>query len=67
MRIDVDWYLESKVSLENLYPMLVTGGIIILDDYGHHSGQRKAVDEYFENKQIKFSYIDYSCISAVKQ
>jgi hypothetical protein len=66
LRIDVDWYAESKVSLEKLYPKLVPNGIIIMDDYGHHSGQRRAVDEYFEEIQIKFTHVDYSCISAVK-
>ncbi len=67
LRIDVDWYRESKLALENLYPLLSKSGVLIMDDYGHHSGQRKAVDEYFVDKKIKFSHIDYSCISAIKQ
>lgn len=66
LRLDVDWYEPTLASLENFYPKLQSGGVIIVDDYGHHSGARKAVDLYFENKQIKFTHIDYSCIVGVK-
>jgi hypothetical protein len=30
-----------------LYDRLVSGGILIIDDYGAWEGARKAVDEYF--------------------
>ena len=29
-----------------LYPLLVKGGVLVIDDYGHFKGARKAVDEY---------------------
>ena len=32
-----------------LYPRLVPGGVMIVDDYGHWRGARKAVDEYFRD------------------
>jgi hypothetical protein len=44
--IDVDWYDPVKTSLERLFPNLVVGGSIILDDYYDWGGCRKAVDEY---------------------
>jgi O-methyltransferase len=66
LRIDVDWYRESLISLELLFPNLQVGGIVTLDDYGHHSGQRAAVDEFFQHHNIKFTHIDYSCITAVR-
>ena len=66
LRIDCDWYPESLVSLEVLWPHVSMGGIVILDDYGHHSGQRRAVDEFFANKPVKFTHVDYSCLSVVK-
>ena len=66
IRIDCDWYLESKVSLEFLWKQLVSGGIAIMDDYGHHDGQRRAVDEFFADKNVKFTHVDYSCISILK-
>lgn len=48
LRLDTDWYESTKVELEILWPRLVPGGILILDDYDHWVGARKAVDEYFQ-------------------
>ncbi|WP_420429862.1 TylF/MycF/NovP-related O-methyltransferase [Kordiimonas sp.] len=47
LRLDTDWYESTKCELENLYPKLSKGGVLIIDDYGHWAGARKAVDEYF--------------------
>jgi predicted O-methyltransferase YrrM len=47
LRLDTDWYESTKMELEILYPRLAVGGVIIIDDYGHWQGARKAVDEYF--------------------
>ena len=47
LRLDTDWYESTRHELEHLYPRLVTGGILIIDDYGHWQGARRAVDEYF--------------------
>lgn len=66
LRIDVDWYEPTIVALNKFFPLLNKNGILIIDDYGHHSGTKKAVDEYFSDKPVKFFHIDYSCISCVK-
>ncbi len=47
LRLDTDWYESTKVELEVLWPRLERGGILILDDYGHWVGAKKAVDEFF--------------------
>lgn len=47
LRLDTDWYESTKHELTHLYPLLVRNGILIIDDYGHWEGARKAVDEYF--------------------
>lgn len=52
LRLDTDWYQSTKVSLEVLYPRLVRGGVLILDDYGYWKGARKATDEYFASLDI---------------
>lgn len=52
LRLDTDWYESTKKELEVLYPRLVTGGVCIIDDYGHWAGARKAVDEYFSEHNI---------------
>ena len=44
--VDVDWYDPVKTCLERLYPRLIVGGSIILDDYHDWGGCRKAVDEF---------------------
>lgn len=44
--IDVDWYEPVKTCLERIFPNLVIGGSIILDDYHDWGGCRKATDEF---------------------
>lgn len=61
LRLDTDWYESTKVELEVLYPRLVEGGVLIVDDYGHWMGCKKAVDEYFEDHMPPMTQIDYSC------
>ena len=46
LRLDTDWYESTKHELEHLYPRIVDGGILIIDDYGQFTGARTAVDEY---------------------
>lgn len=48
LRLDTDWYESTRAELEILYPRLSLGGVLIVDDYGHWGGAKKAVDEYFE-------------------
>ena len=47
LRLDTDWYESTAHELKYLYPKLVVGGVLIIDDYGHWRGARKATDEYF--------------------
>ena len=47
LRLDTDWYESTRQELEVLYPLLSRNGVLILDDYGHWAGAKKAVDEYF--------------------
>lgn len=49
LRLDTDWYESTLHELTHLYPRLVKGGVLIIDDYGYWRGCRKAVDEYFES------------------
>lgn len=68
LRLDTDWYESTKHELEHLYPRLVPGGILIIDDYGHFAGAKKAVDEYFNsiNSKIYLHRIDYTARLVVK-
>lgn len=51
LRLDTDWYESTKHELECLWPRVVPGGVLIIDDYGHWAGARKAVDEYFAERE----------------
>ncbi len=45
LRLDGDLYESTKVCLDHLYPMVVRGGWVIIDDWGL-SGARKATVEF---------------------
>lgn len=68
LRLDTDWYESTKIELEILFPRLVPGGVLILDDFGFWDGARKAVEEYFSSspKPILFHVIDRSGRISVK-
>jgi asparagine synthase (glutamine-hydrolysing) len=46
--VDVDWYEPVLTCLQRVFPHLVIGGSIILDDYHDWGGCRKATDEYLQ-------------------
>jgi hypothetical protein len=54
IRLDADTYKATKLALEALYPGLVTGGYLILDDYFHPwlPECRRAVDGFREEHGI---------------
>lgn len=52
LRLDTDWYESTRHELEHLFPRLVPGGIIIIDDYGYWKGCKQATDEYIQNNKI---------------
>ena len=50
LRLDTDLYESTKVELEQLYPKVSERGFVIIDDYGHYAGARRATDEYLETR-----------------
>jgi O-methyltransferase len=68
LRLDTDYYTSTKAELETLYERLVPGGVLILDDYGHWQGARKAVDDYFakNGKKPLFCFLDYAGLIGIK-
>ena len=69
LRLDTDFFESTKKELEILYPRLVSGGVLIIDDYGHWKGSKKAVDEYFELDKnfLWFHRIDYGSRLLIKK
>jgi hypothetical protein len=68
LRLDTDWYESTRHELLHLYPRLADGGVLIVDDYGHWEGARRAVDEYFaEHPPLPLlARVDYTARIAVK-
>jgi len=69
LRLDTDWYASTLHELEHLWPRLSPGGVLILDDYGHYAGARRAVDEYFDAREGRplLQRVDYTGRMAVKE
>lgn len=55
LHLDADLYEPTKVGLENLWDLLIPGGVLLLDQYGFDvfPGEAAAVDEFFLEKKIK--------------
>lgn len=47
LRLDTDFHDSTLAELTQLYPRLAAGGVLIIDDYGHWQGARRAVEDYF--------------------
>jgi predicted O-methyltransferase YrrM len=46
LRLDGDCYESTKICLEKLYDNVIDGGIIIIENYCHFIGAKKATDEF---------------------
>jgi hypothetical protein len=57
LHADADLYASYKDILENLYERVVPGGVIVFDEYlntwehAKFPGARKAIDEFFQDKE----------------
>ena len=59
LNLDVDIYEPTVTILENLFPRISKGGVLILDDYSTFPGETKAVDDYFKDKNIKIQKFSF--------
>jgi hypothetical protein len=50
LRLDTDYFDSTLHELQHLFPLVSSGGVVIIDDYDHWNGSRKACDEYFKSK-----------------
>jgi hypothetical protein len=62
LRLDTDWYESTKHELEHLVDRVSPGGVLIVDDYGHWKGARRAVDEFLASttRPVLLNRIDYT-------
>ena len=62
LHLDLDLYDPTLAALKSLYPLVVPGGVVLLDEYGMEGfpGESAAFDEYFGKarpKLVKFPFI----------
>jgi len=60
LNLDTDIYEPAVVILEHLYPRIVRGGVLILDDYGTFPGETAAVDEYFAGQDVTIEKLAFA-------
>ena len=68
LRLDGDWYESTMVCLQAFYDQVVPGGFIIFDDYGAYEGCRKAVHDFFDNRNVRPFLVraDTACYFVIK-
>jgi hypothetical protein len=72
LRLDTDFYASTAIELKVLYPRLESGGVLIIDDYGHWLGCRRAVNEFFNFQPFdiwhwsRFTQIDPTAVMMIK-
>ncbi len=63
LNLDVDLYESYKLCLEKLYPKVSEGVVVTFDEYIREGvafpGAMKAIEEYFEGKDVEFVKENY--------
>ena len=52
LRLDGDWYESTMDCMENLYPKVAEGGLILMDDYYFWDGFSKAIHDYLSKYKL---------------
>ncbi|HEX5004651.1 MAG TPA: TylF/MycF/NovP-related O-methyltransferase [Gemmatimonadales bacterium] len=65
--IDADWYESVRTCLQRVVPHLSSGGTLVIDDYEHWDGCRRAVDDYFADKRNEYSFHRRSRLQIVRE
>lgn len=57
LHLDCDFYESTKYCLEQLFPLLSSKAVVLIDDYSYYLGCKKAVDEFLEKEGISTSLV----------
>lgn len=60
INLDTDLYEPAVCILENCWDKLNNGGILVLDDYRFFSGENKAVDDFFKDKNVNIQCFPFA-------
>ena len=53
VHLDMDVYEPTSSALTDLWPRIVRGGIVVIDDYNTVGGATRAIDEFLRDKNIR--------------
>jgi O-methyltransferase len=53
LRLDTDYFESTYHEMQHLFPRLVSGGVLIIDDYAKFRGATAAVDQYLAEQGIE--------------
>jgi len=70
LRVDCDWYEPVRYVLDEIAPLVVEDGVIILDDYYHWDGCALATHDFLSANQLCYrirSLPSFHCAWMVKQ
>jgi O-methyltransferase len=65
LHVDCDWYDSVRFVLESLYDLVVPGGFVVIDDYNHWLGAKRAVDEFIADRDMELEYVGAARDNAV--
>jgi asparagine synthase (glutamine-hydrolysing) len=65
--IDGDWHKSVMTCLARIEPNLVSGGVLVIDDYYAWSGCKRAVDEYFSDEAGSYVFREMSRLHVIKK
>jgi len=60
LSIDVDFGEPTRIILEHLFPKVVSGGVVLFDDYGVFEGETQVVDEFVANSGYTLKRFSFS-------
>ncbi len=64
LHVDVDILEPTSVIMNTLAPLVVPGGVIVLDDYGIFPGATQAVDAFLQGRPERIEKLPYSIAPA---
>lgn len=59
LHVDVDIYEPSRAIFEHLWPLVASGGVMVLDDYGTWEGETLAFHEHFGDDAPEIQRLSY--------
>jgi hypothetical protein len=64
LHFDIDLYKPTMAGLKNLFPRVVSGGVVIFDEYGvlEWGGESQAVEEYLAAQNYKLRKFEWNNI-----